>query len=935
MAGRDVVRVTYTVEDKPNKYLLLFEKRKLVCEFLDRVRENRSMDDLCAVFKDGQALPLEDQFDIWYEADKVFQVTSDGVTPDPPELLEPPKPPDQPPDDPEPPKVPNTYTVYTNLSENSFKRGDRIDVNPEDTVDQVKEKIEALIRNMTGVDVPEPHELHIFLPGGLPFLRGTLQAWEDASEFKKCILYAVATRPLGDAVDRVITNVADCSSDFMKSLLSPLYDSTPLGYLEMACLLGYFQYDGPQTQDLFLRLARVTRFAPLICSLYRFMEHEEINGRNIIAITGILHTLFKCIPTEDVPNLNVLERTLKLMSIVSLIDGCDFLELYASDWDENTKNNQYLEYYCKENAQQKHFVVWQKDTTGDDFVGSDLVKLKLEEIDDVFETVNSLKPLSPVTARYVYGTTILKGNPNSLVMLGHVHGDRNRITIIDPATGRKQDKAIEDLCRETGDRTVDLLRGVQSHASCQIIEILFDASVSMDKGLNRRKPASPDVTRIALAKRFLSAFMSRTYAYRVPSIFGLFGFNKKPVELSALSPLVSDFDKAIEHAKLDYGTTLWDAIHAACDAIHNFNVRDDGDGEKVIHPNAVQRILVISDGADENSEHDPWDVAAKCVRYGIIVDAVIVSTVDENDDLCILCQLTGGMSYRTGTVEDGLALFEREAFLNISVRRLGAIPDPDEVNLNLWQRQARRFDPGTAYSTLPANKVRYECENGFAIQSPLYVAYVAQENHPPRTQSQIRIVSELKYIFNRPNPNIQVWVNAFAWEKWRVFLKGPDGTPYAGKWWSVYVTFPPNYPTSPPAFRFVSIPYHPNVSAEGKVIFGKVEEDYRSTDRVYDMIVAILDLLRNPELGQAIQTRIVEQYRTDRRAFENQARVQSNAEAKDEIDQYDYMQGVQRSTEPPKTPDMNDILASQIRATITPPKRYPLPGGGDDEDLAD
>ena len=902
-----------------------------MCDFVDLVREKRSMDDLCAVFKDGQALPLEDQFDTWYEADKVFQVTSAGVEPLP--LGDPQESTEQPPPPPPPPTPKDTYTVYTNLSENSLKRGDRIDVDPQDTVEQVKEKVEALLRNMPGVDVPEPHELHIFLPGGLPFLRGTLQDWQDASDFQKCILYVVVTRPLGDAVDRVITNVVDCSSDFMKNLLSPLYDSTPLGYFEMACILGYFQYDGPQTQDLFLRLARTTRFAPLICSLYRFMEHEEINGRNIIAITGVLHTLFKSIPREDIPNQNVLERTLKFMSIVSLVDGCDFLELYASDWDANTDNKQYLEYYCKQNAQQKHFVVWQKDTTGEEFRWLDLVKLNLAEVDDVFGTVNSLKPLSPATARYVHGTTILKGSANSLVMLGHVHGDRNRITIVDPSNGRKQDKDIEDLCRETGDRTVDQLRGVQSYATSQIIEIVFDESISMEKALNRKRAASTDVTRIALAKQFLSAFMARTYAYRVPSIFGLIGFSKKPTERLSLSPLVSDFDEAIASAKLDYGTTLWDAIESACNAIHDFNVRDDGDGEEVIHPNAAQRILVISDGADENSERNPWDVAAKCVRNGIIVDAVIVSTVDENDDLCILCQLTGGMSYRTRTVEDGLALFEQEAFLNINVRRLGAIPEPDEVNLNLWQQRARRFDPDTAYSTLPTNKVRYECENGFAIQSPLYVAYVAQENHPPRTQSQIRIVSELKYIFNRPNPNIQVWVNAFAWEKWRVFLKGPEGTPYAGKWWSVYVTFPPNYPTSPPAFRFVSIPYHPNVSAEGKVIFGKVEEDYRSTDRVYDMIVAVLDLLQNPELGQAIQTRIVEQYRNDRRAFENQARVQSNAEAKDEIDQYDYMRGIQRSDEPPKTPDMNDGVVSQILATITRPKRNTLPGG--EEDKAD
>lgn len=936
-------RVSYTLEADPTKFLIMVEKGWLVAQFLDAVRDKKKMDDLCKVWKDGISLPLEDEFDRWWEEGKIFRVTSQDVIPEPLE--------------PAPPPATGTltgtrtttvgggtgtvvrlnpvkfpYDVFTNVSEDSFKRGDKIDIEHDCTVDQVKEKVEALLRNMRGVDIPEPHELHVFLPGGLPFLHGTVQDWYDATDVNRHNLYVVVTRPLGDAVDRVITNVADCSSDFMKSLLSPLYDSTPQGYFEMACLLGYFQYDGHHTQDILLRLARVTRFAPLVCSLYRFLEHEEVNGRNIIAITAILHTLFKSIPRDNIANRNVLERSLKLMSVILLVgvEGNQYLNLYASDWDANTKDVDYLEAYCRDHGQQRHFVIWQNDTVDPSVVGLDIVKLALDEIDDVFSTVSSLKPLSPATARYVHGTAILKGAANSILMLGHVHGDRNQVVIIDPANGRRTDKNIETMCADLGDRTVDDICGLDAGWTSQVIEVLFDESISMVKLLDgHTHRGHPENSRIEYAKQFLRALMARTYAYRVSSVFGLITFNKTIVDRCVLSPLVSDFTEAIAGLKPAAGTVLWDAIDSACKTIRDYNVRTDGDEEMIVHPNAVQRILVISDGRDEGSVHNPWEVAATCIRNRVVVDSVLVATDDDNIDLCLLCQLTGGMAFRTESLEAGLALFEQEAFLNIDVRRTPGACSPDDLTKAFWDRRMRTLDAEHAYSGAPANKVRYECETGFAIHSPAMIAYLAQERNPPTTQRATRIVSELKYILNRPDPNVQVWVNAFAWEKWRVFVKGPDRTPYAGKWWSLYVTFPPNYPSCPPIFRFVSVPYHPNVSADGKVIFGAVDEDYRCDKRVHTMIMDVIRLLEHPELEQAIQPRIAEQYRRDRGAFENQARIGANAQAKNEIDEYDYMQGIQRADPPRKGARYDDRPPSQLTATITKPGVNVLPTGND------
>ena len=933
----DKLRVKYTVENDPERrFMSMFDRGRTVADFLDFVKEKQKNDDLCQVWRAGVSMPLEDIFDIWHGPEFIFQVTSEGVDPEPVA--------DEPPageeggeltgtrttkastrggvQPPNPKKA--SYTIYTNVSEHSFKEGDTIDIEHECNVEQVKEKIEQLLRNMEGVVLPDPHELHVFLPGGLPFLNGTLYDWcPMATDVAKHNIYVVVSRPLGPSVNRVVDELADCSSDEMKRLLSPLHESTPQGYAEMACLLGYIQHGGSQTENLLKQLARVTRFAPLVCSLYRIMEQEEIIGLNVIAITGVLHTLFKSISSSVPDDTHVLDRTLQLSTIILLISGGDFLKLYASDWNDATTEDDPLEYYCKTTGQQRHFVVWLEDTLEPSIEGCNIVKMSDEQIGDIFSANPALKPVSPLTTRYLYSTVVMKGRANSMLMLGHVVGNRNEIRYIDPATGRTVTRNIEDLGREIGDREIDDVGELESERTGQVLEILFDESLSMKGDLSGHRHATrdhPELARIEIAKRFLKAFMSRTYAYRVASVFGLITFNKKFTERSRLSPIVSDFEHATADIKLGAGTCIWDVLVAAGKTIKDYSIREYDDGTQVpVHPNAVQRILVISDGRDEGSEKQPWEAAAHCIQNNIVVDSVLVATDDDNEDLAILCDVTGGLAFRVESVEQGLQLFEQEAFLNIGIRRRPRAFQ-GELNEASWSRKVRAFDPANGYARTAPSMALFEAESAHEISSLEYVAYLAQtKDRRPNSQRLTRIVCEVKYILNRPNDNIKVWVNRHSWDRWRVFIKGPDGTPYSGKWWSLYVTFPTHYPTCPPVVRFLSVPYHPNVSNEGRLIFSKIDEGYHSSIRVLDILTSIVELLRTPELGEPLQPLIAEAYR-NRAEFDRTASRVTNEQAKANIDDYPYMKDVKREENPPERVRGDDALVNQMTVTRTRPR---------------
>ena len=913
----------------------MFPAGQTVADFLDFVKDKAGNDDLCHVWRAGVECPLEDLFDLWWESEVDFQITSQDVRPEP---VAPPPGGEEEEDKAKTQTIPTatgtgrqrldprkfSYTIYTNVSEQSFKEGDTIDIEHDCNVDQVKEKIEQLLRNMEGVVLPEPHELHVFLPGGLPFLGGTLYDWcVTATDVSKHNIYVVVSRPLGPSVNRVIPELADCSSDEMKRLLSPLHDSTPQGYAEMACLLGYIQHGGSQTENLLKQLARVTRFAPLVCSLYRIMEQEEIIGLNVIAITGVLHALFKSIPATVPPDTHVLDRTLQFATIVLLISGGDFLKLYASDWNEETTQDDPVEDYCKTTGQQRHFVVWLEDTLEPSIEGCNIVKMSDEQIGDIFGANPALKPVSPLTTRYLYSTVVMKGRANPMLMIGHVSGNRNEVRYVDPAIGRTSTRNIEDLGREIGDREIDDVGELESERTGQVVEILFDESLSMNTDLSgHRAPvrAHPELARIEFAKRFLNVFMARTYAYRVASVFGLITFNKKFTERSRLSPIVSDFETATRDIKLGAGTYIWDVLIAAGKTIRDYSIREFEDGVQLpVHPNAVQRILVISDGRDEGSERKPWEAAAHCIQNNIVVDSVLIATDDDNEDLAILCELTGGLAFRVESLEQGLELFEQEAFLNIGIRRRGR-GFAGELNEAFWERRVRSFNPANGYARNAPNLSLYEAEHPHDISSLEYIAYLSQTKEMrPTNQRFVRIACEVKYIRNRPSDDLKVWVNSLSWDRWRVFIKGPAGTPYAGKWWSLYVTFPAHYPTCPPIIRFLSVPYHPNVSNEGRVIFSKIDEGYRSSLRVLEILTSLIDLLRTPELGEPIQTRIAEDYR-NRAEFERTATRVTNEQAKANIDDYPYMKDVKRDENPPeRVRQGGDDLPDQLTATRTRP----------------
>ncbi|VAH81619.1 unnamed protein product [Triticum turgidum subsp. durum] len=53
--------------------------------------------------------------------------------------------------------------------------------------------------------------------------------------------------------------------------------------------------------------------------------------------------------------------------------------------------------------------------------------------------------------------------------------------------------------------------------------------------------------------------------------------------------------------------------------------------------------------------------------------------------------------------------------------------------------------------------------------------------------------------------------------EWQVTIIGPPETLYDGGYFNAIMSFPQNYPNSPPTVRFTSEMWHPNVYPDGRV----------------------------------------------------------------------------------------------------------------------
>jgi len=116
---------------------------------------------------------------------------------------------------------------------------------------------------------------------------------------------------------------------------------------------------------------------------------------------------------------------------------------------------------------------------------------------------------------------------------------------------------------------------------------------------------------------------------------------------------------------------------------------------------------------------------------------------------------------------------------------------------------------------------------------------------------------------------------------WEAVIEGPEGTPYEGGCFSAKITFPQDYPLSPPVMTFTSAMWHPNVYTNGEVCcsilhspndptyssYELASEQWSPVQSVEKILLSVISMLAEPNDQSPANVDAAKQWRQDREGF--------------------------------------------------------------------
>lgn len=60
--------------------------------------------------------------------------------------------------------------------------------------------------------------------------------------------------------------------------------------------------------------------------------------------------------------------------------------------------------------------------------------------------------------------------------------------------------------------------------------------------------------------------------------------------------------------------------------------------------------------------------------------------MNEGKMLCAVCHSTGGLSFNISSIEEGISLFNKQSFLNVTIRKISCFPLHKGVRSTIFSR---------------------------------------------------------------------------------------------------------------------------------------------------------------------------------------------------------------------------------------------------------
>lgn len=369
-----------------------------------------------------------------------------------------------------------------------------------------------------------------------------------------------------------------------------------------------------------------------------------------------------------------------------------------------------------------------------------------------------------------------------------------------------------------------------------------------------QKKESVKLTRLDVLKQMFEALINRLIAYNFNSHCGLISFAETATVAQPISHVLENFRKAVSRLHASGDTALWDALALGRDQIQQYASR---------YPNAKKRIIVLSDGEDTKStSNQAHDVAFAMMQNDIAVDSISLGG-DDNLDLRTLSSQLGCYRFHPMSLESAMMICELEPVLALAQRPPIVLPPSiPRTKVQYTSRFANAryqvtITPATA-NDYPAGKVHPNLSDSFVQLTTMHARRSTSSSQPSGSRTNLRtnrIMSEINRILTvSADRGYDVYVSESDMSFWKIFLSGPEGTPYSEGTFLLYLSMGESFPTHPCEVRFVTKIKHPNINAHGRVCHALLSRDWTSDVSLTTVLDTVYGLMLQAEISDSIST---------------------------------------------------------------------------------
>ncbi|KAK3086564.1 hypothetical protein FSP39_020298 [Pinctada imbricata] len=130
-----------------------------------------------------------------------------------------------------------------------------------------------------------------------------------------------------------------------------------------------------------------------------------------------------------------------------------------------------------------------------------------------------------------------------------------------------------------------------------------------------------------------------------------------------------------------------------------------------------------------------------------------------------------------------------------------------------------------------------------------------------------RLRSELKTLKSDPPEGIKATPLDRHCCHWQASITGPQGSPYEGGLFLLYLQIPQSYPMRPPKVRFITKIFHPNISRHGDVGLDSIHHNWSLALTISKVLISIQSLLTDPYCYVCMEPTIGRVYQQNRKEF--------------------------------------------------------------------